>query len=192
MSDKIKTRYLVKIPDSVTVLYSEQKKLIIITGPRKQKSVHLNLKLSLIKDRKLIYVEPIMFSEVSVNQRKSIKAFQGTTASLIRQSVIEVIAIIYQKLNIVGVGYKIFDVSNFKKEVYQFKLGFSHSLYYKIPENLGLFSQKFTKIFVYGSSYFEVTQNSSKIRSKKSPEPYKGKGILYENEHIVLKEGKKV
>ena len=49
-----------------------------------------------------------------------------------------------------------------------------------------------TKLFIYGNSYRNVTQTAALIRSYKKPEPYKGKGILYETEKIVLKEGKKV
>jgi large subunit ribosomal protein L6 len=73
-----------------------------------------------------------------------------------------------------------------------FKLGYSHSLYFKIPEQLIIFCLKFTKLFIYGNSYQNVTQIASLIRSYKKPEPYKGKGILYETEKILLKEGKKI
>ena len=48
-----------------------------------------------------------------------------------------------------------------------------------------------TRLFIYGSSYQKVTQTASSIRSYKKPEPYKNKGILYEAEKIILKEGKK-
>lgn len=74
----------------------------------------------------------------------------------------------------------------------QFKLGFSHSIYYKIPEALKIVPVKSVFIYVFGNSYYNVTQAAATIRSYKSPEPYKGKGILYENEKISLKEGKKV
>ena len=49
-----------------------------------------------------------------------------------------------------------------------------------------------TKLSVYGHSYQQITSTASQIRLNKIPEPYKGKGILYENEKIKLKEGKKI
>jgi large subunit ribosomal protein L6 len=71
-------------------------------------------------------------------------------------------------------------------------LGYSHQIYFKISHTLNVFCLKATSIFISGNSYQEVSQISALIRSYKYPEPYKGKGILYENEKIVIKEGKKV
>ena len=67
-----------------------------------------------------------------------------------------------------------------------------HPIYFKIPLKTKIFSLKLTKLFLYGYSYQELTSTASKIRVNKAPEPYKGKGILYENEQITLKEGKKI
>ena len=74
----------------------------------------------------------------------------------------------------------------------EFKLGYSHNIYFKIPKNLTVFCLKSDKIFISGNFYEYISQIASQIRSYKTPEPYKGKGILYENEKIFLKEGKKV
>lgn len=54
-----------------------------------------------------------------------------------------------------------------------------------------MFCLKLTKLFVYGDSYQKITKTTALIQSYKQPDPYKGKGILYENEKIILKEGKK-
>ena len=72
------------------------------------------------------------------------------------------------------------------------KLGYSHDIYLKIPRNLEISSLKFTKLFISGFSYGKITQTAALIQSYKYPEPYKGKGILYENQKIQLKEGKKI
>jgi large subunit ribosomal protein L6 len=61
-----------------------------------------------------------------------------------------------------------------------------------VLNNLNVYSHKATTIFISGSSNQNVSQTAALIRSYKKPEPYKGKGILYDNEKIVLKEGKKV
>jgi len=94
-------------------------------------------------------------------------------------------------LKLIGIGYKIFPIDNIKN-LYQFKLGFSHSIYYKVPNNINVFIKKNTLIYLSGSSIKNVTQLASNIRSYKKPEPYKGKGILYHNETIKLKQGKKI
>jgi large subunit ribosomal protein L6 len=125
-------------------------------------------------------------------KKKKIKSVQRTTVSLIKQLLIEAVALVYRKLKLVGVGYRVFPAENFEGHLLLLKLGYSHPIYFKIPSNLSIFCLKLTKLFLYGSSHQQVTSTASKIRLNKTPEPYKGKGILYDNEKIVLKEGKKV
>jgi large subunit ribosomal protein L6 len=185
-------KYSIKIPNDSTILYSEKKKIITVIGPLTTKTLKLNLKLKVSNDKKLIIVTSNPFLEISNNQKKKIKALQGTTSALIKQSLIETSTVFYQKLKFVGVGYRAFDLQDFENKLLMFKLGYSHPIYFKIPKDLKIFCLKLTKLFVYGNSYQNVTKVSSIIQSYKMPEPYKGKGILYENEKIQLKEGKKV
>lgn len=72
-----------------------------------------------------------------------------------------------------------------------FKLGFAHSLYFKTSVESQIFSFKATELFICSNSYLTVSGIAARIRSFKKPEPYKGKGILYNTEKILLKEGKK-
>lgn len=187
-----KNKYLIKIPNNSTILYSEKKKIIIVIGPLATKTLKLNLKLKVSSDQKTIVVTSTPFLKISNNQKKKIKSFQGTVCALIKQSLIETSTIFYQKLKFVGVGYRAFDLQDFENKLLMFKLGYSHPIYFKIPNNLKIFCLKLTKLFIYGNSYHNVTKISSLIQSYKMPEPYKGKGILYENEKIQLKEGKKI
>ena len=117
---------------------------------------------------------------------------QNTIVSLIKQVLIEMAATMYQKLKLVGVGYRVFSVENFEDYLLLLKLGYSHPIYFRIPLKTKIFTLKLTKLFLYGYSYQQLTFAASKIRLNKIPEPYKGKGILYENEKIILKEGKKI
>lgn len=185
-------KYLIKIPNKTEVLYSHKKKIITIIGSLSKKSLKLKIKLIIDKQNKFIEVTQVPFNNFSNSEKKTIKSLQGTTVALIKQAMIETSATIYQKLKFVGVGYRVFDVDNFKNQILLFKLGYSHPIYFKIPEKLNIFCLKMTKLFIYGSSYQKVTQTSALIQSYKFPEPYKGKGILYENQKIKLKEGKKV
>jgi large subunit ribosomal protein L6 len=182
----------IKIPKHITIIYDSKKKYIIFIGPEKTKILKLKLKLKIIKSLTLIGVTTKTFKKLSNNESKKIKALQGTTEAIIKKILIETTYIIHNKLKLVGVGYRVFPVNNFESKLLMFKLGYSHPLYFKIPETLKITSLKFTKLFIYGTSHQKVTQISSLIKSYKKPEPYKGKGILYDNEKISLKEGKKV
>ena len=112
--------------------------------------------------------------------------------SLIKQLLVEVTTPVYQKLKFIGVGYRAFPVEGFENHLLLLRLGYSHPIYFRIPSDTSVFCLKLTKLFLYGYSYQELTSTASKIRVNKAPEPYKGKGILYENEQITLKEGKKI
>lgn len=183
---------LIKIPKDVIVLYSPEKKIITLVGPLKTRSLKLKIRLQLIDNDSLVKVTFSPFIQMSNHKKRQIRALHGTTVALIKQLLIETSAVVYQKLKFVGVGYRAFDVEKFNNDLLMFKLGYSHSLYFKTPKDLQIFCLKFTKLFVYGNSYQTVNQTASLIRSYKKPEPYKGKGILYETEKIKLKEGKKV
>lgn len=188
----IPKKYLIKIPKNTKVIYCNKNKIITVIGPLKKKSLELQVELRLKSVFNTIEVTTIPFSKLSNNDKKNIKSIQGTTVALIKQLLIETSSTFYQKLKFVGVGYRAFEVDNFEKQVLLFKLGYSHPVYFKIPENLEISSLKFTKLFISGFSYRKITQAAALIQSYKYPEPYKGKGILYENQKIQLKEGKKV
>jgi large subunit ribosomal protein L6 len=183
---------LIKIPKHITVVFDSKKKNLIFIGPKKIKFLNLQLKIKLIKQINSILITSFLFTKISNSNLKTIKSLQGTTIALIKQCFIETTYTLYKKLKLVGVGYKVFSLDSIESKLLMFKLGYSHPIYFKVPKNLKILSLKFTKIFVCGTSLQNVTQISSLIRSYKKPEPYKGKGILYENEKINLKEGKKV
>lgn len=93
------------------------------------------------------------------------------------------------KLNIVGVGYKVF----LDNQVLTLKLEFSHNTVYKIPPDIKvrILSQKLITLVIFGNDFQKVNQVASEIRALKPSEPYKGKGIKYFNEIVKRKEGKK-
>jgi len=189
---KPKKKQIIKIPVNVAVFYCRKKQIIIFKGPTEQKSLQVKINLKISQKKQVIEVCNRDLPGLSNNDKKHFKALQGTTASLIKQLLVEASAPIYQKLKLVGVGYRIFPVENFEKDLLMCKLGYSHSVFLKIPKKIDIFCLKLTKLFLCGSSYQNVTLTAAQIRSNKFPEPYKGKGILYENEKIILKEGKKV
>lgn len=92
-----------------------------------------------------------------------------------------------KQLQMVGVGYK----ANVENDKLVLKIGYSHDVYFNIPENITINILKNNIIEVLGNDKIKVNQTAANIRALKAPEPFKGKGIRYINETIVLKEGKK-
>ena len=184
-------KYSIKVPNSNIVLYSNKKNILTIIGPLNKKSLKLKLKIKIFENKKIILVLSTPLTKLSNNEKKNIKSLKGTTVALVKQLILETSSIMYKKLKFVGVGYRGFEVKNFKYKLLMLKLGYSHSIYFKTPRSLNIFCLKLTRLFIYGSTYHDVTQTASLIRSYKKPEPYKGKGILYDTELIKLKKGKK-
>jgi large subunit ribosomal protein L6 len=183
-------RYTINIPSDIVILYSSEKRALIVKGPVAQKSFLLEVKILVMDKAKIILVTPIPFVASSNYKKKKMKSMRGTTIALIKQLIVETSAILYQKLKFVGVGYRAFNVDSYKP-LLLFKLGYSHPIYYKIPYSLNFYNLKFTRLFISGNSTNVIEQAAAIVRSFKNPEPYKGKGVLYETEKIKLKEGKK-
>lgn len=190
--NKFKKRYIIQIPENITTLYCDKKNILTFIGPSQKKSLKLEVKVFLTKQLNYIIVTDLPVSVASNLSRKKVKRLQGTSVAKIRHVLIETTYTLYHRLNLVGVGYRVFPYDNFENQLY-FKLGYSHLIYFKVPKALSTHCQKFTKLFLFGDSSFEsLTQTASQIRACKFPEPYKGKGILYAQEKLILKKGKKI
>ena len=92
-----------------------------------------------------------------------------------------------KKLELVGVGYR----AAVQGKVLNLTLGFSHAVNFPIPEGISMETPSQTEITIKGIDLQKVGQVAAKIRAIRPPEPYKGKGVRYAGEQIVLKEGKK-
>jgi large subunit ribosomal protein L6 len=187
-----KKKYVLQVQNNIEVFYCNQKKIILFKGSIKQKSLKIHNFLKINCFEKKIQLTIDHSKKLSNLNKKKRKIIQNTTLSLIKQLLIESTTIIYQKLKFIGVGYRAFPVKNFENQLIILKLGYSHPLYFKIPLKVKIFSLKFTTLFLSSYSYQALTLSAAKIRLNKVPEPYKGKGILYDNEKIQLKEGKKI
>ncbi|WP_248921858.1 50S ribosomal protein L6 [Olsenella intestinalis] len=113
-------------------------------------------------------------------------AQQGLTRTLINNMVIGVSEGFEKKLELAGVGYR----ATLKGKDLDLSLGYSHPVVYVAPEGISFEVPDNTHITVKGISKEQVGQVAAEIRSKRAPEPYKGKGIHYEGEHIRRKLGK--
>ena len=185
-------RYIIKVPKNILVFYCDTYKILIFSGIFGHKYLKIQTKIILFREENLIKITRFPLYKMSGNQKKKLKALQGTTVALIKQAILNVSIHLCKKLKLVGVGYKVFLINILNKKLLNLKLGYSHQIYFKIPEDFSILCLKSTKLFISGNSYTNVTLIAALIRSYKIPEPYKGKGILYENEKIIIKEGKKV
>jgi large subunit ribosomal protein L6 len=113
-------------------------------------------------------------------------ALHGLTRTLVSNMVHGVSQGFSKELEIIGVGFR----AQAKGNVLNLTLGYSHQIDYKLPEGIQAKVDGNTKITVTGADKMLVGMVAAKIRSFKMPEPYKGKGIKYSNEHIVRKQGK--
>ena len=185
-------KFNIKIPQDTVVIFSNEKKTLTVVGPLATKSMRLKLKITIDEAKKSLSVSPITFFSASNAEKKKINALRASTVAQIKHLFIESSTMIFQKLKMVGVGYRIDVADTAEKNLLTLKLGYSHLFYVKVPQDLTFNCFTKTKFSIFGNSYHEISQLAAKIRKKKTPEPYKGKGILYENEVITLKEGKKI
>lgn len=190
--NSITKRYIIKIPKNISIYYCDAKHVIIFANSCARKALILKTKLIVEKKNRLIKITRDSFFTSSTNERKKLKAIQGTQVSLLKQIVLDISLFFCKKLNLVGVGFRVSKLKILDKELLHFKLGYSHFIYFMIPKNLKIFCLKTNKLFILGYSYLFVTQIAALIRSYKAPEPYKGKGIIYMTEKVILKEGKKI
>lgn len=184
-------RYIITIPKSITLIHNKDKNFIILVGLKQIRHLELKLKISIKHSNSLKITSKSVFP-VSNAEKKKLKSLQGSTIALLNQLLMEMLYDAYKKLKFVGVGYRAFAVTKINFNLLRFKLGFSHYVYFKIPDELSFFCIKMTKLYVFGNSYHNVSQTCALIRLCKKPEPYKGKGILYQSEIVKLKIGKRV
>lgn len=121
------------------------------------------------------------------NESKFAHAMSGTLRALLNNMVIGVSKGFEKKLQLVGVGYR----AQIQGDMLGLSLGFSHPVSYKIPSGVSITTPSQTEITIQGADKQKVGQAAAEIRSYRPPEPYKGKGIRYADEVIVIKETKK-
>jgi large subunit ribosomal protein L6 len=121
------------------------------------------------------------------NDSKQSRVMWGTVRNLVRNMVVGVADGFTKQLEINGVGYR----AAVQGKVLQLQLGYSHDVNYPIPADVAIKCDKPTSITISGADKQRVGQVAAEIRAYRKPEPYKGKGIKYADEHIRRKEGKK-
>jgi len=167
----------VVIPAGVSVSIAASE--VTVKGPKG------SLKLSVPSTCKVAQ-EGDALNVTRASDEKSVRAVHGTTRAHLNNMVKGVTVGFMKELDIVGVGYK----AEAKGATLTLTIGFSHLVTYPAPEGITIETPEPTKIKVSGIDRQKVGQVAAEIRAVRPPEPYKGKGIKYIDEHVERKAGK--
>ncbi len=168
----------VTVPDGVTVELNGN--IVTAKGKLGELSVTLTDDVKVEQADGQVTVTPLA-------QHKRARQMWGTARSVIDGLVIGVSEGFTKKLEINGVGYR----AQIQGKDVVLQLGFSHEVRYPIPEGIKIEAVEQNQLIISGASKQRVGQVAAEIRSYRPPEPYKGKGVKYDDEFILRKEGKK-
>ncbi len=155
---------------------------VIVIGPKGTLEFPLDPAFGLRFEDSLVGIEITAVN----SKRKDIKALFGLYGALLGNAVKGVSDGFSKKLNLVGVGYK----AQIQGDKLILAIGYSHPVEFIIPSFLKVECPDQTTIVIHGMSKYEVGQFAANVRVVRPPEPYKGKGILYEGEKVRRKAGK--
>ena len=168
----------IKIPEGTSCNFDNN--ILTVKGKLGEVSVKVNEKYTIKNENNEIYVLPLNKSDKS-------DPMWGTTTAHIANSITGVITGFSKTLELNGTGYR----ASISGSVLNLQLGFSHDIDYEIPKNVKVECPKQNIIKISSVNKELVGAVAAKIRSFRKPEPFKGKGIKYDNEFIFRKEGKK-
>lgn len=166
----------IEVPEGVTVKVEND--VVTVTGPKGSLSQKMLKGISLEQEGNKITLTRV---------NDAAKAMHGTMNALLHNMILGVTKGYEKGLEIIGVGYR-FNVAGNKLTI---NAGYSHPVVMDVPEGLTVEAPSNTEIVVKGIDKVLVGEFAANVRKVRKPEPYKGKGIRYKDEHIQRKEGKK-
>ena len=167
---------IITVPAGVTVELNNN--VVTVKGPKGELSQVMLKDITMKQEENTVILE---------RKNENAKAMHGTMNALISNMIKGVSEGYSKTLEIIGVGYR-FNVQGQKLVV---SAGYSHPVNMEIPAGLTVEANGNTEITIKGINKVLVGEFAAKVREVRQPEPYKGKGIRYKDEHIVRKEGKK-
>ncbi|HEY2655805.1 MAG TPA: 50S ribosomal protein L6, partial [Solirubrobacteraceae bacterium] len=171
-------RQPIPVPAGVTVAIEPE--LVRVNGPKGELSERVNrdIKVEQVDDQ-IVVTRP--------TDRGEHRALHGLTRTLVANMVQGVTNGFEKRLEIQGVGYR----AQLRGRDLELALGYSHPVSIKAPDGIEFEVPQPTRITVKGASKQQVGEIAALIRKQRKPEPYKGKGIRYEGEHVARKVGKR-
>jgi len=168
----------VELPKGVE--FKQEGNVVTLKGGKGELSMELNSEVELTQEDGGLKLSPRSGSRFAM-------AVTGTMRSLLANMAHGVSEGYERKLELVGVGYR----AQAQGKNLNLTLGFSHPVVYAAPEGINIETPSQTEVIITGTDKQKVGQVAAEIRRFRPPEPYKGKGVRYANEHVVLKEAKK-
>ncbi len=168
----------VELPKGVE--FRQDGNVVTLKGGKGSLSLEINNEVELAQEGNVLRVAPRSGSRFSA-------AIAGTMRAILANMAKGVSEGFERKLELVGVGYR----AQAQGGKLNLQLGFSHPVVYQAPEGVTVETPSQTEILVRGADKQVVGQVAAEIRGFRPPEPYKGKGVRYANERVVLKEAKK-
>lgn len=168
----------VELPKGVE--FKQHGNVVTLKGGKGELSMELNSEVVLTQVENSLALAPRSGSRFA-------NAITGTMRSIIANMAQGVSDGFERKLELVGVGYR----AQTQGKKLSLSLGFSHPVTYEAPEGISVETPSQTEIVIKGADKQKVGQVAAEIRRFRSPEPYKGKGVRYAGERVVLKEAKK-
>ncbi len=167
----------IELPNGVEMTLADS--VVTVKGPKGSLTLKVKKEVKINIDGTTVTLEPADDSKVS-------RALWGTYASILRSMIAGVTEGFEKKLEIEGVGYRA-EAAGQKLTI---NVGFSHPVIMEVPEGITATVEK-NVITITGIDKHAVGQFAANVRKVKEPEPYKGKGIRYQGEFIIRKQGKK-
>jgi large subunit ribosomal protein L6 len=168
----------VVLPDGIE--FSRSGTTVTLKSGKGALSMELNSEVDVSQDENRLTVERRSNSRFS-------NAIAGTTRALLANMVRGVTDGFEKKLELVGVGYR----AQSQGKKLSLTLGFSHPVVFNVPDGIAIETPSQTEVVIRGADKQQVGQVAAEIRRLRPPEPYKGKGVRYADERVVIKEAKK-
>jgi large subunit ribosomal protein L6 len=168
----------VKLPQGVEV--SIKPEMIAVKGSMGSLELVQNSLVTVVQDAGALTFEP-------ANESREANAMSGTLRQLVGNMVVGVSKGFERKLTLIGVGYK----AQAQGAKLNLTVGYSHPVVFDMPAGIKVETPTPTEILIKGSDRQRVGQIAAEVRAVRPPEPYKGKGIRYSDEKVVIKETKK-
>ena len=171
-------KYPVAVPDKVQVTVDKSK--VVVKGPLGTLEQEIGREVVVkLEDGKVTFA--------AADETKAANAMSGTLRATVANMVHGVKEGFSKKLTLVGVGYR----AQAQGNKLNLSLGFSHPIVHALPEGVKAETPTQTEIVIKGVDRQRVGQVAAEVRAYKPPEPYKGKGVRYSDEKVVIKETKK-
>ena len=168
----------ISIPRGVDVSITDR--TVSVKGDKGSLTLELHPYIKVKQENGVLYLSPLC-------QEGAYWAMCGTMRALVHNMVIGVTVGFEKRLQLVGVGYRV----QAQGQRLSLSLGFSHPIEFSVPPGIIVETPSQSDIIVKGSDKQQVGEVAAKIRAYRPPEPYKGKGVRYAEERILMKEAKK-